>query len=100
VGSGVADLVQEQCRLFEGGEAASSGWLVPVADVGEAALGPAAGRAGVLAREDRTRCRDRDLIGGAGAKQGLDLGEAFPVEAGGGRGSAGHPTTPKSWLQE
>jgi coenzyme F420-reducing hydrogenase gamma subunit len=35
-------LVHEQCRLLEGGEVPAPVELVPVADVGVAALGPAA----------------------------------------------------------
>jgi hypothetical protein len=44
-----AEFVDEQFGLLEGGEVTALAGLAPVADVGEALLGPSPGRAGIRA---------------------------------------------------
>src|SRR3954447_17511925 len=79
--------LDEEGRLFEGGEVAAPRGFGPVADVGKAALRPAAGRARVLLREDGAAGGQGNGVGGSVPEAALNLGEALPVEPG--RGGAG-----------
>src|SRR5689334_7523210 len=77
-----ADFAGEQAGLFPGGEVAAAAGLVPVHDVGEAALGPAARGPGHLLGEDAAAGRDGDGVGGGGGEPLGDLGDALPVQPG------------------
>jgi hypothetical protein len=77
-----ADLVDEEVRLLEGGEVAAGVGLAPVADVGEAPLGPAARRSLELLGEDRTAGGNRDGVIGLPGDPLVDLPDALPVQAG------------------
>src|SRR5207253_4528274 len=86
-----ADFAGEQAGLFPGGEVAAAAGLVPVHDVGEATLGPAAGGPRYLFGEDAAPGRDGDDIAGGGGEPLGDLGNALPVQPGRGRPGAGQP---------
>src|SRR5215212_491839 len=75
-------LVDEQLRLLKSGEVPTARGLVPVADVEEALLRPAARRALELLREDRAAGGHVDRVA-CGARDPLvDLADALPVQAG------------------
>src|SRR6266568_3803360 len=84
-----ADFAGEQAWLFPGGEVTAPGGLVPVHDVGEAALGLAAGGPGYFIGEDAAPGRDGDGVAGGGGEPFAELGDAFPVQAGRRRTGAG-----------
>ena len=81
----------EQAGLFPCGEVTAAGGLVPVHDIGKAALGPAAGGPGYFFGEDAAPGRDGDDVAGGSGEPLGDLGDAFPVQPGRGRPGSGQP---------